>query len=279
MNIIHFGDIHVWRSPIALYDPLYLKRYIGGVNLLTKRRRHFPKHIGAQVIDHIVEQEADLVVFSGDMTTASLKSEFKRAAELFEPIREKWGDRFFVIPGNHDRYTKKSVRDDWYGHYFPYGKIDGVRSIELDATTVVVGYDASRAFLVRSNGYFSKALAQQLDEELEKHKRKRVILVGHYPVDYPESVRAARQHEMKHRDRLRVIMEKHKPALYLHGHKHIRWRLGNAVNCGAAGMVSRDPYKMAGFVDVTLGESIEEVMCCHLSSDGALVRKSHQGDF
>lgn len=259
MKIIHFGDIHIWRMKMAWNDLLYPKRYLGGANLLLNRRAKFPPAVGEQVVADILKQDADLVVFSGDMTTASHPEEFQACAELFAPLREKWGEKFFVIPGNHDRYTVKSTKQDWYAKAFPYGEIDGVRSLELDDDYVVVGLDSSRAFMLRSNGYFSAELEQKLDAELQKHVGKKVILVGHYPVDYPESVVIEPQHELIRREHLKLLLDKHKPVLYLHGHKHIRWRLGNAVNCGSAGMISSDPLKQAGYVSIELNGKIQQI--------------------
>ena len=272
MKIIHFGDIHVWRNPVALNDPFYPKRYLGAVNLLLNRRKKFPKYLGQQVLDHILEEEADLVVFSGDLTTASLKSEFQGAAELFAPLYEKWKERLIVIPGNHDRYTAKATREDWYGDAFPYARIDGVRVTELEGNRVVVAFDASRAFMLRSNGMFDSDLAMLLENTLANLTEKEVILVGHYPVDYPETVTIDPQHELIGRSALKKIMTQYPPVVYLHGHKHIRWRLGNAVNCGSCGMLSEDVLKQAGYAVIKLeGGEIVSVDGVHMGAGGEKV--------
>lgn len=255
MKVVHFGDLHVWRLPFAPYDAFYFKRYLGAFNLLFHRRKKFPPALGQKVIEQILQEDADLVVFSGDFTTSAQKNEFALARKLFEPLLEKWGERLFVIPGNHDRYTVKSVKQDWFGSFFPYGKIDGVRVQELDNDYVVVGYDASQAFLIRSNGYFSDELAVQLEATLAQLVDKKVILVGHYPVEYPANVEIKADHEMIGRQKLRTIMQKYPPVLYLHGHKHIRWQIETAVNCGAAGMVSSDRDNQAGYCLIELDSS------------------------
>lgn len=272
MKIIHFGDIHVWRNPLALYDPFYPKRYLGAVNLMLNRRKKFPKYLGQQVLDHILEEDADLVVFSGDLTTASLKSEFKGAAEMFTPLYEKWKERLIIIPGNHDRYTTKATRQDWYGEAFPYAKIDGVRVTELEGNRVVVAFDASCAFMLRSNGMFNSDLENLLEETLAGLTDKEVILVGHYPIDYPDTVAVDPQHELLGRASLKSIVRQYPPVVYLHGHKHIRWRLGNAVNCGSCGMFSEDPLKQAGYAVIKLdGGQITSVDGVHMGAGGEKV--------
>ena len=143
MKVLHFGDIHVWRIQLAP-DFWYSKRLLGTVNLAARRRRRFPPHYPKIVADQIMRSDADTVVFSGDMSTMSLVSEFKEAARLFAPIHEKWGDRFFCIPGNHDRYSPGSVKSGLYERYFPYGAFDEdrlVRRQRLDDNLVIVGFD------------------------------------------------------------------------------------------------------------------------------------------
>ena len=259
MKIIHFGDLHVWKLPFAPYDPFFIKRYMGAFNLIFHRRKKFPPALGQKVLDSILEQDADLVIFSGDLTTSAQKNEFLAAKELLKPIEEKWGEKFFMIPGNHDRYTTKSCKEDWYGQYFPNGKIEGVRSLVIDEQTVVIGYDASKEFLFRSNGYFHEELAQQLKAEIQRHDGKKVILVGHYPVEYPPEVTINSNHEMLNRNLLQELMAEHPPVLYLHGHKHIRWHLGNAVNCGAAGMQSDQPNCQAGYCIIELDDKEKSI--------------------
>ena len=78
------------------------------MNLIFSRKKHFPPPLADTVINAIRKEEADAVLFSGDLTTTSLESEFKKAADAFAPLYEKWGDQLIVIPGNHDRYTPVS---------------------------------------------------------------------------------------------------------------------------------------------------------------------------
>ena len=269
MKILHFGDIHVWRWSFDWSDPFYPKRWLGFVNLGLRRRHKFPPHLAETVAAEIAESDADVVIFTGDYSTMSLESEFRRAAELMEPIRRKWGERFIQIPGNHDRYSPKSKTR--YDKWFPEGKIDGVRTWTLDESTVVVGYDASRPFKVRSNGEMTKDLENQLDEELAKQSEKTVILIGHYPYANPPEHPESWDHKLLGEERLAALVAKHKPLVYLHGHKHVRWELRPestpdtlCLNCGAAGMKSSKTEKQAGYLtfEVNAG-AIENITPVH----------------
>ncbi len=265
MRVLHFGDIHVWRCEFDWSDPFYPKRWLGWLNLAFRRRHHFPPHLGEAVVAHILKQDVDLVIFTGDYSTMGLDSEFEKVAELVAPIREKWGDRFIEIPGNHDRYTPKSQTR--YDRWFPNGCIDGVRTWSIDAQTVVVGYDASRPFAFRSNGDLTDALEAKLDAELARQAGKQVVLIGHYPYVNPPEHPEAWQHRLLGEERLTALVKKHRPVVYLHGHKHVRWELRPestpdtvCLNCGSAGMESSNIEKQAGYLTFELkGREVAEV--------------------
>lgn len=253
MKVLHFSDLHLWRCEFDWSDPWYPKRWLGFLNLAFHRRKKFPPELAVKVARDIANQEADLVIFTGDYTTMSLESEFAAASELMKPIREKWKERFIEIPGNHDCYTPGSA--ERYQKWFPEGKIDGVRTWEIDEASVVVGYDASRPFAFRSNGLLTEELEQQLDAELTNQTGKSVVLIGHYPYANPPEHPEAPHHQLLGEERLAALVAKHKPVAYLHGHKHVRWQLRSdhapetvCLNSGAAGMQSSSPDKQAGYL-------------------------------
>ena len=265
MRILHFGDIHVWRLALAP-DFWYLKRILGTVNLTMRRRHRFPPHYPAIVAREIAETDGiDLVIFSGDMTTMSLASEFAEAARLFEPIFERWGSCFFGIPGNHDRYSPGSVKARLCERVFPYMEFpDGnlVRTQELTDTVSIVGFDCSHPCRIRSNGTMTALLEMELEQALKEQQSagKDVLLTGHYPLQYPSDVHAAWEHKLLQAERLRRLILEYQPIAYFHGHKHQRWLepVGErtvCVNCGAAGMLSpNDDTKQAGFLILELDE-------------------------
>ncbi len=285
MRILHFGDIHFWRLQPD-WDLYYPKRVLGLANLALRRRYRFPPHLAWKAARQIAEEEADLVVFSGDLSTMSLDAEFRDAAEALAPLFEKWGERLFVIPGNHDRYTPRSVRSRRYEKYFPQGALpEGKRVVarQVADSLSVVGFDASRPFKVRSNGLFDEGLEAELDAELGRlGGGGAVVLVGHFPYVYPPEVEAAWDHKLLRDEALAELVARHRPAVYLHGHKHIRWALRDArtpdtlcLNCGPAGMASEQPEKHAGWVSFDLSEGGEVGDLCHVHlGDEGVVRRA-----
>lgn len=277
-RVIHFSDIHIWKTKPLWQDCLYPKRLLGGINLLAKRRAAFPPALAESVLADILEQEADLVVFSGDMTTASHPAEFAKCAELFAPLHDKWKERFIVIPGNHDRYSPHSISAGWYEQYFPYGAMqDGIRSVELTSPCgkpiTIVGIDASKAFPFRSNGYLSDALADSLEQTLRSiaEQGRQSIIVSHYPVYYPKDVKQSWHHILLNKNRLQQVIETYPHLLYLHGHKHQRWVINNTINSGSCGMLSSNPLKQAGYVTIDYAANIRTVTSRYVSTQGDLI--------
>ena len=280
MKILHFGDIHFWHKQLDMADFYYPKRWLGIVNLSLRRHKKFPPELAHAVARHIAASDADAVIFSGDMSTMSLNDDFAVAAEAFAPIHEKWGDRFFVIPGNHDRYTPLSVRQKRYETHFPYQAptegegLVGKRTIGENLT--VVGVDCSEPFAIRSNGIVRDQTAKALDSLLtsipENHT---VILVGHFPYATPADQPESWSHGLIDHPKLSAVIKKHNPAIYLHGHKHARWAIRPAetpatlcLNCGASGMQSSSEHKHAGFVTFEINNNaITNLAGHHLSPD------------
>ncbi|NCC50440.1 MAG: metallophosphoesterase [Spartobacteria bacterium] len=284
MKIIHFSDIHLWDGVLEWRDLWYPKRLLGYVNLSLRRKFRFPPEYARRVTARILEQEADLVVFSGDMTTASLKNEFKAAAALFAPLHDKWGERFFVLPGNHDRYTPVTVGDLRYERTFPYGAMPGadvrVRVLDVDDEWRVIGFDCSRPYMLRSNGHLDEALLRQLDDALGDARLagRSVILTGHFPYATPSAHKESWQHKLIGEEQLARLVARHQPPVYLHGHKHVRWLFRPdgtpatvCVNSGSAGLDAPAKEKRAGFITLTLDPDHGLTACLAqaLSSDGA----------
>ncbi len=272
MKILHFSDLHVWRRRLDFRDPA-LKRFLGFGNLLLRRGRAFPVRCAEAVIQEIHRLDpADLVVFSGDLTTTALEAEFQGARDLLAPLLEKWGDRFFLIPGNHDRYTPRTLERGLFEASFSHARFDRldrpVRSGRVTDRLAVVGFDCSVPRRMASTGLFTESLAEALDEELglQEMAGRKVVLVGHYPYAVPKEVRVSRGHRLVGADRLEAVVARRKPMLYLHGHKHRRWAFRPestpetlCVNAGSAGLLTADPRTRAGFVVITLNEDLQPV--------------------
>jgi 3',5'-cyclic AMP phosphodiesterase CpdA len=283
VKVLHFGDIHFWKIGTDR-DFLYPKRALGTMNLTIRRRWKFPPTYAQAVAREVARQDVDLVLFSGDFTTMSLNAEYQMAADAFAPIREKFGDRLFAIPGNHDRYTPYSVRSRRFESFLPFAAslIEGrlTRTDVISDQLAVVGFDCSHPCKIRSNGTMSDELTAELREalQLQVAEGRKVFLVGHYPYAYPPEVEISWEHKLLNADLLTELVAEFKPAAYFHGHKHIRWQLRPpetpetpCLNCGAAGMKSSSRDKQAGFItaDFDDGDFSLRSLTAHVLSDDA----------
>ncbi|MBX2810359.1 MAG: metallophosphoesterase [Myxococcales bacterium] len=120
VRIAHFSDIHYTLPPSLNWQDWESKYTAGCANYyLGGRRRHFAD-AGARIQSLLTDvdlQSVDHAICSGDITQMARTSEFEGVAQLFGDRRLR-PDRFTVIPGNHDRYTPRSVTEDRFARWF-----------------------------------------------------------------------------------------------------------------------------------------------------------------
>ncbi len=84
------------------------KRWIGAMNLLSNRSRHYHVDAFDQMIDDMNAQGIDEVLCTGDVTNLALEQEFKFARAKFDRLAGG-PDHVTVIPGNHDAYVAQGI--------------------------------------------------------------------------------------------------------------------------------------------------------------------------
>jgi 3',5'-cyclic AMP phosphodiesterase CpdA len=108
MRLAHCSDLHLLSHDGARWLELANKRWIGAMNLLSSRSRHY--HVSA--FDHMVEdmnaQGIEHVLCTGDVTNLALEREFKFARAKFDML-SNGPEHVTVIPGNHDAYVAEGV--------------------------------------------------------------------------------------------------------------------------------------------------------------------------
>lgn len=248
MRIVQLSDIHIWRyisNPFRLLN----KRAVGFAELLTGRAKNFRLERLAGVVDRVLEIEPDHLLITGDLTTTALREEFAEARRALAPLLTDPG-RVTVLPGNHDRYTARSVRTRAFEGFF--GAYSGSLLYPwlrwLDSQTAILGLDATRSHLSAKGRIPRTQLleAQALIGALERRPR-RLIVGCHYPLAAPGPYR-----EELHKKRMANAAEVGEwlatlgPHLYCCGHVHAAWAFQPAeipgqlcLNSGAP--LLRDP--------------------------------------
>ncbi|HEX7840210.1 MAG TPA: metallophosphoesterase [Kofleriaceae bacterium] len=108
MRLAHFSDLHLLSHDGARWLDLANKRWIGAMNLLSNRSRHYHVDAFDDMVSDLNASGVDHVLCTGDVTNLALRQEFEFARGKF--------DRFAlgpagvtVIPGNHDAYVAEGV--------------------------------------------------------------------------------------------------------------------------------------------------------------------------
>jgi len=106
-RILHFSDIHTglkdwkWRY---LLD----KRFFGRLNQFATRQRELSLENIALLTEHYADMQVDAALCTGDLTSIGSQEEFQHAEEILAPLRQKAGENFLYVPGNHDAYIPQN---------------------------------------------------------------------------------------------------------------------------------------------------------------------------
>lgn len=243
MRIVLLGDIHVYALAVWPWE-LLSKRLIGQLNLWFNRRRVFDMKRLPGVARRVLELQPDALLCSGDLTTTAQPREFRRLEKILGHVFDQIPT--FIVPGNHDRYTARSMRGrylerDFIDHTadaWPHHRTlaDGIELIGLDPTRPTPWFNASGALGDDQIERFEQTLAA-IDPA------HRVVVLCHYPIGSPPGHHIESfGHKLTDDTRLiEVLAAAPHRILYLHGHVHQPWcwRLGEpadnvvAVNAGA----------------------------------------------
>jgi 3',5'-cyclic AMP phosphodiesterase CpdA len=218
---------HLSLNPLQFFS----KCWVGNLNGLINRQLHYHADPNPTLIDLFLAEGINMLLFSGDLTTTSIPSEFETVKRFIEQVREA-GIEVLVVPGNHDKYTREAEATKRFYDYFPCEAIepapsplsydlreDGVVARRLCEGWWYVGMDTTIATkLFSAKGRFSKVTQHNLEQLLEHiPEGDRVVMMSHYPLfasPHPS-------HNLERADALRnLLRHHHNVKLYLHGHVH-----------------------------------------------------------
>lgn len=231
-RIAHLSDLHF--AKLSLSPTQFLsKRWLGNLNLILKRKRHFSNQRPFSLINTLQKAQVTHVIISGDLTTTSYHQEYTLAKTFVQALQDA-GMKVFLIPGNHDTYTKHSERTQAFYRYFPsrfattQSEIDQFSLKEHGVTTcpLTKGWrlllldTAIATSLISSNGLFSPTVEKNLQHLLKLiPPDEKILFVNHYPFfqhDEPNR-RLIRGEQLE-----RILASHPNIQLYLHGHTHRR---------------------------------------------------------
>lgn len=240
MRIAHFSDLHLLSLDGARMLDFANKRWIGGLNLLTNRGRHYHSHIFEAMVADINDQGVDHIICTGDLTNLAFEQEFRFARERFDRL-SLGPEQVTVLPGNHDTYV--AVGSDYFRDIFAeYHAADAdwraadagdepagasswpvvrVRGDDTNTRVALIGISTSRA-----TPWFT-AYGRVGDQQLERLATiladerllgaMRIVALHH-----PPAGKAARNKVRGLRDwrALGEVLGEHGAELVIHGHEH-----------------------------------------------------------
>ena len=231
-NIIHLSDLHYSFPKLHAAD-LRSKRFLGLINeILIKKSYHY-NHQREQLFKNIAEKEWDLLCITGDFSNLSCRKEFQKASQQLEHY---FGDRkIVVLAGNHDRYTKRVTRKEYFEYYFEKHivfnwekrQVHSVHVKEVLDNFLLVFFDmavprpwySSRGTLTPN---FFKEYQQKIRNS--KNRKKKKIGFGHYPLFIPTGTKDRFWRRLNHGKKLASYILEDSFLAYCHGHIHSSWQ-------------------------------------------------------
>lgn len=228
MKIAHASDLHLLSLKGASWLDFANKRWIGGLNLLTNRGRHYLTEIFERLIDDINESDVDHLVITGDVTNLALDEEFRFAKELFGRFRLSPKD-ITVLPGNHDAYIQKGSTHftTHFGDYFSSDKDfqwkdkDPWPIVRVRGNIALVGISTSlktpwfTAYGKVGDKQLGRLAEVLMDERLAGLSR--VVAIHHPPAGKPSKSRVRGLLDRQH---FADVIRRAGCELVLHGHEH-----------------------------------------------------------
>lgn len=207
---------------------LFSKRWIGNINLLFNRRQKYSNNQSSSLPELFHRLNVDYVFITGDLTTTSHPKEYAIAHRFLDQLNH-YKLTTFLIPGNHDHYTKRAEKQRRFYSYFHLDssqltpqftlKEHGVASYALTKKWVLIALDTTCATpFYSSNGFFSQATETHLRNLLLSLPQDRhIILMNHFPF---LPIGRPRRHLRNGLKLAAILKSDSRIRLYLHGHTH-----------------------------------------------------------
>ena len=219
LRIAHLSDPHFSKISYDLKQFLS-KRWIGNLNLyLFRKRSYYTEHL-AHLPELIESLKVDSVFITGDFSSTSSKEEFIEGEKFVNAFKER-GLPTFILPGNHDCYTRSAERKRSFYNVFSLQSLQDtkVESLPLKNGWWYIGLDCALATPpFCSYGYFSEEMEEHLRSTLSSiPKEQNILICNHFPLFTSRRP----NHELSRAKALQALLRSFPQVkLYLHGHDH-----------------------------------------------------------
>jgi 3',5'-cyclic AMP phosphodiesterase CpdA len=228
--LAHCSDLHLLSLEGTRKLDFANKRWIGGMNLLTNRGRHYHTEAFEDMVADLNASHIDHVLCTGDVTNLAFEQEFRFARARFDQLR-LGPTGVTVLPGNHDAYVDEGRAH--FAHVFAdYSTADpdwrwddGDPSpwpiVRVRGEAAIIGMSTSHQTpWFTAYGRAGERQLARLESALADSRLSglcRVVAI-HHP---PAGKRAASMiRGLKDREAFAAIIAKHGAELVVHGHEH-----------------------------------------------------------
>ena len=235
--LAHLSDVHLGPLPRFGRAHWNVKRTLGWVNWMRKRRSTHRPEIVARLLADMAAQSPTHLAVTGDLINIGLPEEYVGATRWLEHIGSP--SNVSVVPGNHDIYTHlgsdsgvarwsawmsnfddahpstfSAPGSDWSIDTFPWvRRLGGVALVGINSAI------PTRPF--RAIGHVGAAQLQRLEQilaYLATEPVTRIVLVHHPALPG----QAAPAKALTDAAALETVLQRHGVELVLHGHNHRR---------------------------------------------------------
>lgn len=234
MRIAHCSDLHLLSHEGARFFQYANKRWIGAMNLLSNRSRHYHTDAFEDMVADLNALGVEQVICTGDVTNLAFAQEFAYARKRFDALTIGPAN-VTVVPGNHDAYVAEGV-DHFLTEFADYCRTDDGWAWPTDAAgdgrlcwpivrvrgeVAIIGLSTSRATpWFRAHGTVGKVQLERLRSVLTDPRlagKVRIVAIHHPPAGKRarSKVRGLRDHAS-----FASLVSELGADLVIHGHEH-----------------------------------------------------------
>lgn len=189
---------------------------------LSTDSEYSQKILQSAVEDINNQSEISFVVFTGDNINNPTQENLRKFVEIVSKLKVP----YYVVLGNHDVYKSKDMSKVRYyeilreRHIFYPQRHPNYEFKKNGFVFIIV--DGAKEVIPGAVGYYRKDTLEWLDAELTKNEQNSVIILQHFPVEYPEGAETRlKTHKTYRVEDYREILEKHHNVLaVVSGHFH-----------------------------------------------------------
>lgn len=189
---------------------------------LSTASEYSQKVLKSAIADINTLQDVSFVVFTGDNINSPSEANLKAFLKIVKKLKVP----YYIAIGDHDVYkanglSKVRYYDMIHEHnWFMFRHQPNYKFKKKGFVFLVV--DGAKEIIPGSVGYYREGTLEWVENELTKNEKKDVIILQHFPIEYPDNTDASvKSHKTYKVEEYKALIDKHHNLLaVLSGHFH-----------------------------------------------------------